>query len=169
MLKLFKNLGKKELLFVIISIGFICVQVFLDLKIPDYMQKITTLVETSGTTKEIIVQGLYMLGCALGSLLTSVIVSFLATYIASKFGEATRKIVYRKVLGFSMEEIKDFSVSSLITRTTNDVGQIQMLISFGLQALIKAPIMAVFAISKIAGKNMQFSMLTFIAVILLLI
>ena len=110
-----------------------------------------------------------MLGCAFGSLATSFVVGFLATYIASRFGEVIRGKVYRKVLNFSMEEIKEFSVSSLITRTTNDVGQVQMLISFGLQALIKAPIMAVFAIGKIAGKNMQFSILTFIAVFLLLI
>ncbi len=169
MLKLFKNLSKKEYLYVFISIFFIVIQVILDLKLPDYMEKITTLVQTAGASKEILIQGLYMLGCAFGSLLTSIIVSYLATYIASKFGEINRKIIYRKILNFSMEEVKDFSVSSLITRTTNDVGQVQMLISFGLQALIKAPIMAVFAITKIAGKNMQFSMLTFIAVILLLI
>ncbi len=169
MLKLFKNLGKKELLFMAISIAFIVVQVMLDLKLPDYMQEITTLVQTGGDSKEILVQGGYMLACAFGSLLTSVIVGYLATYIASKFGQTIRKLVYRKVLNFGTEDIKDFSVSSLITRTTNDVGQIQMLISFGLQALIKAPIMAVFAISKIAGKNMQFSILTFVAVLLLLI
>ncbi len=169
MFKLFKKLGKKEFLFVFLSIFFIVIQVFLDLKLPDYMENITMLVQTSGSSKDIFKEGLYMLGCAFGSLLTSIIVGFLATYIASKFGETIRGIVYRKVLNFSMEEIKDFSVSSLITRTTNDVGQIQMLISFGLQALIKAPIMAVFAITKIAGKNLQFSILTFIAVILLLI
>lgn len=169
MLKLFKNLGKKELLFMIISIAFIVVQVMLDLKLPDYMEQITTLVQTGGEAREILVQGSYMLLCAFGSLLTSVIVGYLATFIASKFGQTTRKLVYRKVLNFGVSDIKDFSVSSLITRTTNDVGQIQMLISFGLQALIKAPIMAVFAISKIAGKNMQFSTLTFIAVVLLLI
>ncbi len=169
MLKLFKNLGKKELLFMIISIAFIVVQVMLDLKLPDYMEQITTLVQTGGKAREILVQGSYMLLCAFGSLLTSVIVGYLATFIASKFGQTTRKLVYRKVLNFGVSDIKDFSVSSLITRTTNDVGQIQMLISFGLQALIKAPIMAVFAISKIAGKNMQFSTLTFIAVVLLLI
>ena len=169
MFKLFKKLGKKELLFMIISVAFIVVQVMLDLKLPDYMEKITTLVQTGGESKEILVQGSYMLLCAFGSLLTSVIVGYLATFIASKFGQTIRKIVYRKVLNFSASDIKDFSVSSLITRTTNDVGQIQMLISFGLQALIKAPIMAVFAISKIAGKNLRFSGLTFIAVLLLLI
>ncbi len=169
MLKLFKNLGKKEFLFIFISILFIVVQVLLDLKLPDYMENITTLVQTGGNSQEILKQGFYMLSCAFGSLATSFIVGYLATYIASHFGEIIRGKVYRKVLNFSMEEIKEFSVSSLITRTTNDVGQVQMLISFGLQALIKAPIMAVFAILKIAGKNMQFSILTFIAVFLLLI
>lgn len=169
MLKLFKNLGKKEYLYMFISIAFIVIQVLLDLKLPDYMSNITTLVQTGGSSKDILIQGGYMLLCAFGSLLTSIIVGFLATYIASKFGEIIRGKVYRKVLGFSTEEIKDFSVSSLITRTTNDIGQVQMLISFGLQALIKAPIMAVLAITKIAGKNMTFSTLTFVAVILLLI
>ena len=169
MIKLFKNLSKKAYLYVFLSIVFVVVQVLLDLKLPDYMTNITTLVQTSGSVHDIFIQGVYMLLCASGSLIGSVIVSYLATYLASSFGEKTRKRIYEKVLGFSMEEIKDFSVSSLITRTTNDVGQIQMLISFGLQALIKAPIMAVLAILKIAGKNMKFSMLTFIAVVLLLI
>jgi len=169
MFKLFKNLSKKEYLYIFISIFFIVIQVFLDLKLPDYMSNITTLVQTEGSTYEIFTQGIYMLGCAFLSLITSIIVGYLATYIASKFGEITRNKVYSKVLNFSMKEIKDFTVSSLITRTTNDVGQVQMLISFGLQALIKAPIMAVFAIIKIAGKNLQFSFLTFIAVLLLLI
>lgn len=169
MIKLFKNLSKKAYLYVFLSIVFVVIQVLLDLKLPDYMTNITTLVQTSGSVHDIFIQGVYMLLCASGSLIGSVIVSYLATYLASSFGEKTRKRIYEKVLGFSMEEIKDFSVSSLITRTTNDVGQIQMLISFGLQALIKAPIMAVLAILKIAGKNMKFSMLTFIAVVLLLI
>ncbi len=169
MIKLFKNLSKKAYLYVFLSIVFVVIQVLLDLKLPDYMTNITTLVQTSGSVHDIFIQGVYMLFCASGSLIGSVIVSYLATYLASSFGEKTRKRIYEKVLGFSMEEIKDFSVSSLITRTTNDVGQIQMLISFGLQALIKAPIMAVLAILKIAGKDMKFSMLTFIAVVLLLI
>lgn len=169
MLKLFKNLSKKEYLYIFISIFFIVIQVFLDLKLPDYMSNITTLVQTGGSSHDILIEGSCMLACAFGSLITSVIVGYFATFIASKFGEVTRNLVYKKILNFSMEEIKEFSVSSLITRTTNDVGQVQMLISFGLQALIKAPIMAVWAIVKIAGKNMQFSLLTFIAVICLLI
>ena len=169
MLKLFKNLSKKEYLYIFISIFFIVIQVFLDLKLPDYMSNITTLVQTGGSSHDILIEGSCMLACAFGSLITSVIVGYFATFIASKFGEVTRNLVYKKILNFSMEEIKEFSVSSLITRTTNDVVQVQMLISFGLQALIKAPIMAVWAIVKIAGKNMQFSLLTFIAVVCLLV
>ena len=169
MFKLFKNLSKKQLLFIVISIVFILIQVHLDLKLPDYMANITSLVQTEGESKDILIEGSKMLGCAFLSLATSIIVGYLATYIASSFGQKIRGKVYRKVLSLSQEEIKEFSVASLITRTTNDVGQVQMLISFGLQALIKAPIMAVLAIIKIAGKNMQFSILTFAAVVLLLI
>ena len=169
MLKLFKNFNKKDYLYMFIAIVFVVLQVILDLRLPDYMSNITTLVQTTGVVGDILKQGIYMLICAFGSLLSSVVVGYLATYLASHFGQVTRKRIYQKVLGFSMEEIKDFSVSSLITRTTNDVGQVQMLISFGLQALVKAPIMACMAIIKIAGKNMKFSMLTFIAVFLLLI
>ncbi|MBR3661616.1 MAG: ABC transporter ATP-binding protein [Bacilli bacterium] len=169
MLKLFKNLTKKELLFIVISIIFIVVQVLLDLKLPDYMSNITELVQTGGEAINILKEGLKMLFCALASLGTSFIVGYLATYLASSFGNKTRGKIYRKVLNLGQAEIKDFEVSSLITRTTNDVGQVQMLISFGLQALIKAPIMATLAIIKIAGKNFSFSLITFIAVFILLI
>ena len=136
MFKLFKNLSKKAYSYIFLAIVFIVLQVILDLKIPDYMTNITSLVQTGGMVKDILKQGIYMLLCAFGSLIGSIIVCYLATYLASSFGQKTRKKIYEKVLNFSMEEIKDFSVSSLITRTTNDVGQIQMLISLGLQALI---------------------------------
>ena len=169
MLKLFKNITKKELLFIIISISFIVVQVLLDLRLPDYMSNITELVQTEGEAISILKEGLKMMGCAFLSLATSFIVGYLATYLASSFGNKTRGKIYRKVLNLTQAEIKEFEVSSLITRTTNDVGQVQMLISFGLQALIKAPIMAVLAIIKIAGKNFSFSLITFIAVFILLI
>ena len=132
MLKLFKNLTKKELLFIVISIIFIVVQVLLDLKLPDYMSNITELVQTGGEAINILKEGLKMLFCALASLGTSFIVGYLATYLASSFGNKTRGKIYRKVLNLGQAEIKDFEVSSLITRTTNDVGQVQMLISFGL-------------------------------------
>ena len=169
MFKLFKNLGKKEYIAMFIAIIFIVIQVLLDLKLPDYMSNITTLVQTASSGNLVLKEGVWMLLCAFLSLVTSFVVCYLATYIASKFGQIVRGKIYRKILNFSTEEIKDFSVSSLITRTTNDVGQVQMLISFGLQALIKAPIMAVMAIIKIAGKNITFSLLTFGAVLLLLI
>ncbi|MBQ8891908.1 MAG: ABC transporter ATP-binding protein [Bacilli bacterium] len=169
MFKLFKNLGKKQLLFMLISISLVVVQVLLDLRLPDYMSNITTLVQTEGSLHDILMEGAKMLGCAFLSLGTSIIVGYLATYLASSFGNITRGKIYRKVLGFSTSEIKEFSVASLITRTTNDVGQVQMLISFGLQALIKAPIMAILAIIKIYGKNFSFSLITFMAVVILLI
>jgi len=169
MFKLFKNITKKELLFLIIAITFVVIQVRLDLRLPEYMSNITRLVQTEGTVKDIMNLGLKMLGIAFLSLGTSIIVGFFATYLASHFGEKTRGKIYRKVFEFSESEIKEFSVPSLITRTTNDVGQIQMLISFGLQALIKAPIMATMAIIKIAGKNFSFSLITLIAVVILLV
>ena len=169
MFKLFKNMSKKELLFMVLAILFVVIQVNLDLKLPDYVSNITKLVQTEGTIKDIFHIGLKMLGIAFLSLITSIIVGFFATYLASSFGEKTRGKIYRKVFAFSESEIKKFSVPSLITRTTNDVGQIQMLISFGLQALIKAPIMATLAIIKIAGKNFRFSLLTMIAVIILVV
>ena len=169
MLKLLKNLGKKEIIFIFIAISFIVIQVNLDLRLPEYMANITELVQTNGSSSEIINQGIKMLICAFLSLATSIVVGYFANYIASKFGNITRGKIYRKVLSFSSSDIKKFSIPSLITRTTNDVGQIQMLIAFGLQALIKAPIMAVLAIIKIYNKNINFSFITFIAVIILLI
>ena len=157
------------MLFVIVAIILVVIQVVLDLRLPDYMSNITTLVQTEGSINEILKQGMLMLGCAFLSLGTSIVVGYLATFLASSFGNKTRGKIYRKVLSLSTSEIKEFSVASLITRTTNDVGQVQMLISFGLQALIKAPIMATLAIIKIYGKNWSFSLITFIAVIILLI
>lgn len=169
MIKLLKSFGKKELFFIFICIVFIVIQVLLDLKIPDYMANITKIVQSEGRANAILNEGLKMMLVAFLSLGTSFIVGYLATYLASSFGTKTRGKIYRKVFELGTSDIKDFSVSSLITRTTNDVGQVQMLISFGLQALIKAPIMATLAIIKIAGKNFTFSLLTFSAVVLLLI
>lgn len=169
MLKLLKNLGKREYIYILICIVLMVFQVWLDLKLPDFMTEITKLVQMGGAVADIVKQGSLMLGCAFGSLIISVIISYFATFVAGKFGEKIRSKVFNKVLDFSMEEIKEFSVSSLITRTTNDVGQVQMLIGFGLQALIKAPIMAVWAVTKIAGKNLDLSKLVFIAVLSLLV
>ena len=170
MLKLLKRLGKKEIIFILICITFVVVQVWLDLSIPDYMSEITKLVQTEGSKMtDILEQGAYMIACALGSLISSVIVGYYAANIAAAFSRDLRKDVFRKVEEFGMEEVKNFSTSSLITRTTNDITQVQMLIAIGLQVLIKAPIMAIWAITKIAGKAYwQWSTITVVAVGVLL-
>ncbi len=168
MLKIFKNMKKKEVICLLISIVFIVVQVWLDLKMPDYMSKITELVQTEGSSiKDILVQGGYMLSCALLSFISAVIVGYFASNLAASFAKNLRSRIFNKVLDFSMAEIKEFSTSSLITRTTNDVNQIQMLLSIGTQMLIKAPIMAVWAIIKISGKNFTWSTITGVAVLIL--
>ena len=168
MLKLFKNLTRKEWLFVGISLIFIIAQVWLDLKLPDYMSEITMLVQTDGSTMgEILTAGAKMLACALGSLIGSVIVAALAAKVATNFGARLRENIFDKVQSFAMEEINGFSTSSLITRSTNDIAQVQMLIVMGLQAMIKAPILAAWAITKISGKSWQWTMSTGIAVIFL--
>jgi ATP-binding cassette subfamily B multidrug efflux pump len=169
MLKLLKRLNKTQLLMIFVIIIFVVVQVWLDLKLPDYMTNITTVLQTPGsTTKDIMVPGSYMLYCALGSLFASIIVGYFGATLAAQFSLDLRKDVFRKVQSFGMEEIKKFSTSSLITRTTNDINQVQMLIAMGLQMLIKAPIMATWAILKILGKNWDWSIATGCAVIFLL-
>ena len=170
MFKLFQKLGKKQLLYAIICVLFVGINVYLELKIPDYMSKITVLVQTEGSNmNEILNQGGFMLLCAFGSLIASFVVGYFAASVASNFGLVTRKNIFEKVNSFGVEEIKKFSTSSLITRTTNDVSQVQMLIAMGLLAIIRAPIMAGLAISKIAGKNYMWTMATTISVVLLLI
>ena len=170
MFKLLKKLKKRDIIYILICIIFVVVQVWLDLKLPDYMSNITRLVQTEGSTMaEILKQGGYMLLCALGSLVTTVIVGYFASYVAASFSRNIRREVFTKVENFGMEEIKAFSTSSLITRTTNDITQVQMLIAMGLQVLIKAPIMAVWAIRKIAGKSWQWSAITAGAVGILLL
>lgn len=170
MFKLFKKMGKKQLIYAIICVIFISINVFLELKIPDYMSEITVLVQTKGSAmSSILKEGGYMLLCAFGSLIASFIVGYFAANVAAYFGKITRKSIFEKVGLFSTEEINAFSTSSLITRTTNDVTQVQMLIGMGLQAMIKAPIMATWAIIKITGKNMVWSAATGIGVLILLI
>ena len=169
MLRLAKKLGKREIICILISIGFVALQVFLDLKIPDYMTEITKNVQTKGTMGDILLLGAKMVLCALGSLGTSFVVGYLAAYVAAKFAKTLRKDIFLKVENFGMEEIKKFSTSSLITRTTNDITQVGMLIAIGLQVIIRAPIMAVWAITKIAGKNFNWSIATFAAVVVLLV
>lgn len=169
MFKLFKNFSKKDIFYIIFCILFIVVQVWLDLKLPDYMSEITVLVQSEDSTlNDILIQGLYMLGCAFGSLISAVIVGYFSSMIAADFSLDLRKQIFRRVEDFGTEEIKKFSTSSLITRTTNDVTQVEMLIAMGLQMLIKAPIMAVWAISKIVNKSIEWSLLTGGCVVVLL-
>ncbi len=169
MFRLFKKLGKKDFFYALICVLLIVFQVWLDLKLPDYMSTITTLVQTSGSKMiDILTQGGYMMLCALGSLLSAIIVGYFASYISASFSRKLRKEVFEKVEYFGMEEIKKFSTSSLITRTTNDVTQVEMLIGMGLQMLIKAPIMAVWAVTKIVNKSIEWSALTGVGVVLLL-
>jgi len=169
-LKIFKTMKKRDWLLILIAVVFIVAQVWLDLKMPDYMQRITMLVQTEGSEMhDILVAGGKMLICALGSLIASVAVAVLAARIASDFGADLRQKLFNKVQSFSMEEIGRFSTASLITRFTNDVMQVQMLIVMGLQALIKAPIMACWAIAKIYTKNIAWTGSTAIAVAVLLL
>ncbi len=169
MLKILKNLTKTEFLLAASVVVLTCLQTFLDLTLPDYMSEITLLVQTEGSEMaDIISAGLMMLACALGSLAISIIVAIVAARVASNFSFITRSRVFGKVMSFSMKEVNSFSTSSLITRTTNDITQVQLLIVMGLQVLIKAPITAVWAIVKIANKNFSWTMVTAIAVVVLL-
>ncbi len=170
MTKLFKNFTKKDIIAILICFAFILFQVWLELKLPDYMSEITVLVQSEGSKmSEILQQGGFMLLCAFGSLLTAIIVGYVATKLSSSFSMIIRKKIFEKVDSFSTAEIKNFKTSSLITRTTNDVTTIEMFISMGLQALIKAPIMAIWAVSKILNKNFEWSILVFGCVIALLL
>ncbi len=169
MLKLMKNLGKKEYFLAFISVILIVVQVWLELKMPDYMAAITQLVKTEGSAiSEILKNGGYMLLCALGSLCSAVFVGYFIANLSSSFSTKLRKKLFSKVEALSFNEVKNFSTSSLITRTTNDITQVEMLIGMGLQLLVKAPITAVWAITKIVNKSWQWSLVTSIAVLILL-
>ena len=170
MIKLFKNLRKQEWGLIVLALVFVVAQVWLDLTIPDYMADITRLVQTDGSTmNEILTAGGKMLLCALGSLVSAVLTAICAARIATSFAATIRGKLFSKVQSFSMEEIGHFSTASLITRSTNDVTQIQMLIAMGLQMLVKAPIMAVWAIMKISDKKWQWTFSTAVAVVVLLL
>ncbi|KWX78009.1 multidrug ABC transporter ATP-binding protein [Paenibacillus riograndensis] len=165
MVKILKYLNPKEWALFGISILFIVAQVWLDLELPDYMSEITRLVQTPGSEmSEIMATGGWMLLCALGSLATSIVVAGIAARIAANFSSRLRSKLFDKVQSFSMEEINNFSTASLITRSTNDITQVQMLIVIGLQLLVKAPILAVWALLKITGKSWEWSLTTGIAV-----
>lgn len=170
MLKLFKNLNKRDCIYVFISAGLIVFQVWLELKMPDYMSNITQLVQTRGASiNDILREGSYMLLCAFGSLVSAFIVGYFTSTIAASFSYRTRGKLFRKVEDISTFEVKKFSPSSLITRTTNDITQIEFLIAMGLTLMIKAPITAVWAVTKILNKNIEWSILTGVAVLVLLI
>lgn len=170
MLKLLGKFTKKEWLLAALSVAFVVVQVWLSLTMPDYMREITMLIQTPGSEMpEILSAGGVMLACALGSLAASVVTAVCAARIGTSFSANVRRLLFAKVQAFSMEEIGHFSTASLITRSTNDVTQVQMLIVLGLQMLIMAPIMAVWAICKIADKQWEWTMSTAAAVGVLLI
>ncbi|MBP3765724.1 MAG: ABC transporter ATP-binding protein [Bacilli bacterium] len=170
MFKLIKSLNKKDFFLVFISVLLIVLQVWLDLKLPDYMSEITRLVQSETTTvSDIIIQGFYMLSCAFGSLISAIIVGYLTSKLSATLSYKIRERLFNKVEDFNMEEIKNFKTSSLITRTTNDITNIQMFISMGLQMLIKAPITAIWAILKILNKNLEWSIITAIAVFILIL
>ena len=169
MLKLLKNVTKKQWLLAMVCFALVIIQVWLELKMPDYMSEITQLVQTEGSQmKDILINGGYMLLCAFGSLVAAVITGYITSIISSKFSMTIRKKIFEKVENLSMNEVKSFSTSSLITRTTNDVTQIEMLIAMGLQLLIKSPITAIWAVTKILNKSWQWSAVTGVAVGVLL-
>lgn len=169
MVKLLKKLTWKDFILEAVAFVFIIVQVWLSLTMPDYMSEITKLVQTKGSKmNDILIAGGKMLACALGSLLAAVCTSICASKISSNFSANLRGQVFHKVQSFSMEEIGNFSTASLITRSTNDITQVQMLIVMGLEVLLKAPIMAVWALCKISTKNWQWTASTGVAVVVLL-
>jgi len=169
MFKLFKNFGKKDIAVMLICIILIVLQVWLELKMPDYMSEITVLVQTEGSQmSDILANGGYMMACAFGSLLSAIIVGYLVANLAATLSMKIRKKLFTKVENLAMNEVKGFSTSSLITRTTNDITQIQMLVAMGLQMAIKAPITAVWAVTKILNKSWQWSAITGVGVLILM-
>ena len=170
MFKLLKSFRKKEWLITIVSVCLIVMQVWLELKMPDYMSKVTILVQTEGSKmSDILINGGYMLLCAFDSLVGAVIVGYLIALLSAGFSKELRGKLFRKVEEMSMSEVKEFSTNSLITRTTNDITQVEMFVGFGLQLLIKAPVTAIWAITKILNKSWEWSMVTAVAVVILLV
>ena len=170
MAKIFRYITRRQKRYVGISLIFIIFQVWLDLKLPDYMSGITMLVQTEGSSMtDILIQGGYMLLCALGSMAASIVVGYFAARVAAGLARTLRAAVYDKIMEFSMEEMNRFSTASLLKRVTNDVTQIQNLVAMGMQVIVKAPILAVWAVIKIFGKNWQWMTATAAAVMLLVI
>ena len=169
MIKLFKNFNKADFMYGLIAIGLIVFQVYLDLKMPDYMSKITVLVQSEGSElDEVLKYGKYMMACAFGSMFSAIITGYIISTVSARFSKDVGRKVFDKVTSFSSEEIKEFSTASLITRNTNDITQIQMFLAMGLQMLIKSPITAIWAINKILDKSWQWSAATAVAVVFLL-
>ena len=170
MIKIFKQFNKKDWALVFVVAILIVFQVWLDLKLPDYMSEITRILQSEGyIIKDILVQGGYMLLCAFGSLGSAVIVGYITSFISADFSMNLRRRIFKKVEDFGMPEIKKFETSSLITRTTNDVTQLEMLVAMGMQLIIKAPVMCIWAITKIINKNIEWSLLVLAGVALLLV
>ena len=167
MLKLIKNMRRKEKEMALLCLVFVVVQIYFDLRLPDYMTELTMLIKTSGTTADIAAVGLKMLGCTAASAVLAIACGFLAAKTASGFSFAVREKLFRHVMDIGSEEMQDFSIPSVITRTTNDITQIQMIIAMGLQMMIKAPIMAVWAIIKILDKSWELSAVTAAFVVVL--
>ena len=169
MIKLLKNFGKREWILSIIILILVIMQVWLDLKMPDYMSEITRLVQTEGSKmNDILVNGGYMLLCALGSMVIAIFTGYITSTVSADFSMKIREKLFKNVEELAMHEVKSFSTSSLITRTTNDITQIQMFVAMGLQLLIKAPITAIWAVTKILNKSWQWSSITGIGVVVLL-
>ena len=169
MFRLLKNLNRKDWLLALCCLILVVSQVYFELRMPDYMSQITRLVQTEGSAmKDILVNGLYMVGCALASFVLMGTAGYFSATVSSNFSMRTRKKLFDKVERLDMAEVKQFSTSSLITRTTNDITQIQMVVAMGLQLMIKAPVTAVWAVFKILGKGWQWSVATAIAVVILL-
>ena len=169
MIKMFREMTKKEVLFFIGSFLFMIVQVWLELKIPGYMADITKLTTTGGDTMEVVNIGIIMILCALGGFLISIIIGYLSSFVGTSFEKNLRSKIFRKVQSFSMKEIKKFSTSSLITRNTNDVTQVKNFVVMGTQMLARAPIMASMAIFKIIGKEWQFTLSTGVGVLVIFV
>ena len=170
MTKIFKQFNKKDWALIFVVAILIVFQVWLDLKLPDYMSEITRILQSEGyIIKDILAQGGYMLLCAFGSLGSAVIVGYITSFISADFSMNLRRRIFKKVEDFGMTEIKKFETSSLITRTTNDVTQLEMLVAMGMQMIIKSPVMCVWAITKIINKNVEWSLLVLAGVVILLV
>ncbi len=169
MIKLLENMRRKEKYIALLCLMFVVGQIYFDLRLPDYMTELTVLIKTSGTTADIASVGLKMLGCTAVSAVLAIVCGFLSAKTASGFSFSVREKLFHHVMDVGSEEMKDFSVPSLITRTTNDITQIQMIIAMGLQMMIKAPIMAVWAIIKILGKSWELSAVTAAFVVVLFV